>query len=412
MTDGPAVTANPAALLAAISSLIDQAGIDPTALAATDPRSHPTLAAYIDKLAALLSENTRRTWITHWRRLSDGSGRYCARPHDGCTDPEAGCTCGCKACTTAAVQVPAAGHKVLTPGAFSRSELELAVEVARRAAAARAARDNRRRARCGLAPKPELGKGAAELAITAYRHLFSRAVDDDLIDRNPAERIRKPARDDSVRRSITDPELAELFAVIASGGDDPNLDLLLAWTHLEAMCRREGALGLTGASLRPVDQVIVLVEKGAKPRRQPVSAELIAALAAHAAERGGPTADRNSSAYDPGSPLLYYRAGPDGRPRPLSSRRYDTLHRRVQRALPWAGEIRWSVHALRYTGGVAIERIAGTQVARLALGHGRRTVTDTYIQANEARLAAAVAAWTGAPHPLDPAACTAGGALR
>lgn len=42
-------------------------------------------------------------------------------------------------------------------------------------------------------------------------------------------------------------------------------------------------------------------------------------------------------------------------------------------------------------------------MAPLPLGHGRRTVTDTYLQANEARLAAAVAAWTGAPHPLDPA---------
>lgn len=284
--------------------------------------------------------------------------------------------------------------------------------MARRAAAARSVRDNRCRAGLGLAPKPDLGKGAAEIAITACRHLFSRAVDDDLIDPNPAERIRNPPRDDSVRRSITDTELVELFAAVVAGGDDRSLDLLLVWLHLKAMCRREGALRLTGASLRPVDQVIVMVEKGAKPRRQPVSTELIAALAAHATERGGPAADRNNPEYDPAAPLLYYRPGPEGRSRPLTSRRYDTLHKCIQRTLPWAGEIRWSVHALRYTGGVAIERIAGTQVARLALGHSLRTVTDTYLQANEASLAAAVAAWTGTPHPLGQSVGGGDGTVR
>jgi len=96
MSNKPADTADPAALLAAITSLLGQARVGGTP-AAREARSHPTLAAYIDKLATLLSHNTRRTWKTHWRRLSEGSGRYCDRPHDGCTDPDAGCSFDCSA---------------------------------------------------------------------------------------------------------------------------------------------------------------------------------------------------------------------------------------------------------------------------------------------------------------------------
>lgn len=58
------------------------------------------------------------------------------------------------------------------------------------------------------------------------------------------------------------------------------------------------------------------------------------------------------------------------------------------------------MHALRKTGASIIERIAGTETARLFLRHGRRTVTQVYTQSWEERLASAFVIFTGRDHPL------------
>jgi integrase len=127
-----------------------------------------------------------------------------------------------------------------------------------------------------------------------------------------------------------------------------------------------------------------------------------------AKSRGGPACDPLSPQYDPSRPVFYYlhsgRSRRDGssstEPAPLTGRRYDTMAMRVQRTLPWANEVSVTVHFLRHTGASIVERIAGTQTARLFLRHADRTVTDTYTHSDDVRLAKAVETMTGASHPM------------
>lgn len=142
-----------------------------------------------------------------------------------------------------------------------------------------------------------------------------------------------------------------------TGGNDPELDFLLAWFHLETGAREQGAIGLRTGHLQRARQMIALHEKGERVGDQPASLELIDALTDHAIARGGPACDPNHPAYDPTRPIFYYRhpakAGrrgtadegrPGGGPAPLTARRYDYIHERVQRALPWGNEIQLTVN--------------------------------------------------------------------
>jgi integrase len=279
----------------------------------------------------------------------------------------------------------------------------------------KATKDNKVRIAKGLSPKPAHGKGGAENAITAYRALFESLVEDELWDTNPAKLVSKPSRDDTARRGLRDHELPEFFQAIVSGGDDPQLDFMLAWFHLETGARAQGAIDLRMGYLKRARQMIELHEKGEKTGEQPASVELIDALTDHAVSRGGPTCDPNGDCYDPTRPVFYFRlpakagrkgtanAGrPGGGPAPLTSRRYDDIHERIQLTLPWANEIRFTMHCMRKTGASIVERIAGSETARLFLRHGRRTVTQTYTQSWEERLAAAFVVLTGRSHPLAP----------
>lgn len=296
-----------------------------------------------------------------------------------------------------------------------KSELSVYVAVAKRMSTKKAVRQNQRRAVKGLHPLPDHGKGGAENAITAYRHAFQVLVDDELWDKNPAAALDKPKRGDTKRRGMRSDELAEYFRVVVSGGNDPELDFLLSWFHLETGAREGGAIHLRMAYLQRSRQMVELHEKNQKIGDQPVSLELLDALTSHAIARGGPRCDPDHPAYDPTSPAFYYRhpakAGrkgtrnegkPGGGPAPLTARRYNSLHERVQLALPWANEIQLTSHALRKTGASIIEQIAGSETARLFLRHGRRTTTHTYTESWEERLAAAFVVFTGSDHPLVP----------
>jgi integrase len=380
----------------------------------TSGPSYPTLSEHLADVRAALSPGSLRTWNTHFGRLEHGTHSFCSCVCDACEDLEAGCGCDCKDCADK-LAIPACGDRELRPGSFVKSELNRYATVAKRMAIKRAVVANQRRAKKGLHPLPAHGKGGAENAITAWRHLFGVLVDDELWDKNPALALDKPKRDDTKRRGMRDDELPEYFRAIVSGGNDPELDFLLSWFHLETGAREGGAIDLQMAYLQRARQMIELHEKGEKVGDQPASVELIDALTAHAISRGGSRCDPDHDDYDPTSPVFYYRhpakAGrkgtrnegrPGGGPAPLTARRYDSIHERVQLALPWANEIQLTTHALRKTGASIIEQIAGTETARLFLRHGRRTVTQTYTQSWEERLAAAFVVFTGRTHPLAP----------
>jgi len=359
---------------------------------------YPTVREHVEATERVLDQNTRRTWSTHYRRLLEGTAYQCGCTCDACLDVEAGCSCGCAGCRNR-VRVEPLADLELVPRSIRKTHVEEWATTAQRMSAKKAVAANRRRAAAGLAPKPSDGNGGRENAVTAYRHLFGRLVDDELWETNPAMAVRKPKRNDTVRRGLYDDEIGPYFDAVVSGGDDPELDFHLAWLHLESGARRGGAVALRMGDLKRATQMIRLHEKADKDDDQPVSGELIDALTAFAVSRGGSRCDPASPDYDPDAPVLYYRDSTPGAPHRLSERRYDTLYRRLQLTLPWAAEIMLTSHCLRKTGASIVERIAGSEVARLYLRHGRRTVTQTYTEASLRRLAEAVEVYTGRPHP-------------
>jgi integrase len=153
------------------------------------------------------------------------------------------------------------------------------------------------------------------------------------------------------------------------------------------------------ADLNMTEQLVTLHEKGTKERQQPASKELLEALTAHAISRAGARCDATSGDFDGTAPVLYYSRSTPQTPRPLARKRFETLHKRIQLALPWANEMGFSLHCARHTAGTLVERIAGTQVARKFLGHGSRKVTDRYTNATSTELATAFSAMTGRSHP-------------
>ena len=120
-----------------------------------------------------------------------------------------------------------------------------------------------------------------------------------------------------------------------TSGNDAILDALLLRLHTETACRRGGALALRRMDLYPDQGLVRLREKGETLRWQPISLDLAAHLVDHADNRGAVAdADR----------LLRYRDG-----RPMTSRRYDNLWKRIGDRLPWVAAQGISTHWLRHT---------------------------------------------------------------
>ena len=199
---------------------------------------------------------------------------------------------------------------------------------------------------------------------------------------------------------LSDAQLADVFRAVGAGGDDPEFDTLLVWFHYETGARRGGAIALRIGDLLDATGQVRMREKGDTDVLQPVTADLLATLRAHAVARGGSRCDVDSPDYDPSAPALYFRPRANGTVRPLTDRRYDTLFGRLQRTIPWAGDTQFTAHGLRYTGTAKVERIGGTQVARRFARHAERSDTDRYAAASTTELVSAFVKFTGEPHQL------------
>ena len=299
----------------------------------------PTFREYIEQLSSAVPASTRRAYATYWRRIADEWGdRRINEP---------------------------------TPTEIQRLCEDQKPHVVMR-------RNTRG------------GRSATEHLISALRCLYRHAVADNLITErdNPAARVPKPRRLPSTRRAIPDHRLAELFAVAATTGDDPDLDVLILRLHVETACRRGGALALRPCDLDVNQSLVMLREKGDTTRWQPVSPTLTRHLLNHARTRGAA----------PSSRLLRYRDG-----RHVTARRYDYIWARVRQELRWAAAQQISTHWLRHTTLTWVERRHGYAVARAYAGHVDNSsagTTATYVRAGIDEVAAAVAALTGEPHPL------------
>ncbi|MEU6643085.1 site-specific integrase [Saccharomonospora sp. NPDC046836] len=304
-------------------------------------RPVPTFSEWIPVVAGLVSARTAATYGTYWRKIEVAWG-------------------------TRRLDEPTA------------SELRGLAEQARAQAVPR--RNSRG------------GRGAAENLIAAARCLYRHAEADGLIDEraNPGRRVTKPRRIPSARRALPDARIAELNEVVATTGDDPELDALIVRLHEETAARRGGALALRPRDLDEHQCLVLLREKGETVRWQPVSPTLMRRLRAHTDTRGMECRDGQ---------LLRYADG-----RPITHRRYDHIWTRVARHLPWAEAQQVSTHWLRHTTLTWVERHFGYGVAEAFAGHtparGRDSATGTYVKAGLNEVAAALAALTGEAHPL------------
>lgn len=323
--------------------LLDRMGLSVADLvtAPADRPPAPTFAEYIPVVSAASSAGTRRVYSTYWNRILE---HWAGWPLD---KPDA--------------------SDVRTLAEYIKTHAVV-----------------RRNARGG--------RSAVEHLISALRCIYRHAVDDGLIDEdaNPARKVDKPRRLPSTRRAIADRRLAEINHVVATTGDDPELDTLLLRLHTETACRRGGALALRPRDLDAVQCLILLREKGETVRWQPVSPTLMTHLLRHAEERHAPQDGQ----------LMRYLNG-----RPITRRRYDYLWDRVREQLPWAATQGVSTHWLRHTTLTWVERNFSYAVARGFAGHndggGKDPgTTATYVQATIEEIAAAVEALTGEPHPL------------
>jgi integrase len=234
------------------------------------------------------------------------------------------------------------------------------------------------------------GRHAGEHVIAATRAFFVRAIADGLIAAaaSPAHQIAKPRRLPTARRALTPRELGEINQVARTSGNDAILDALLLRLHTETACRRGGALTLRRIDLDPDQGLVRLREKGETLRWQPISLDLASHLVDHADNRGAVLASDQ---------LLRYRDG-----RPLTSRRYDHLWKRIGDRLPWVAAQGISTHWLRHTTLTWVERNFGYGIARAYAGHTDKAgpATTTYIKADLQAVATALAALTGQPRPL------------
>jgi site-specific recombinase XerD len=275
------------AVVEAALVLLERMGLSPADLTAV-PQSRkpiPTFAEYVPVVSVAMSAGTRRAYGSYWNRVVDQWGR---RRLDEPTPSEI---------------------------------RQLMVYVKTHVVARRNARG---------------GRSAEEHLVAALRCVYARAVEDGLIAEadNPARKVAKPRRLPSTRRAVPETRLAEINETAATTGDDPELDTLLLRLHTETACRRGGALALRPADLDPDQCLILLREKGETVRWQPVSPTLMARLVQHGQDRHAPADGQ----------LLRYADG-----RPITSRRYDHLWRRIGRHLPWVRTQQISIHWIRHT---------------------------------------------------------------
>lgn len=383
----------------ALADMARKMGEDPETVRARlfgGPRS-PLVRDHIDAYKSMLNEDTRRTYATALTRLRDGVGPVCDQTCEACLGPDLMCRCDCAPCRSSRVIVPAIGDRHVSSEVYNEAVVRALAAVSRRLAVKRGILDNRVRATKGLVAKNGDGYGAEETAVTALRGLFETAKK-YLGNVNPAKEIPKPRRTGREKRPLHAFELVELHYLTASGGDDPELDVLLLDFGIATGVRRVGVYQATVGQLHRERQVVDLRDKYKRKQPAPVSLELIDRLLAHAKERGGPQCDPNSPLYRPDAPVLWYRKGTSCLP--ITSRRFDTLTERWQRELTWANAEQLGFHHIRHTVAAIVATQYGPQYKKRYLRHADGSVTDAYGVCTFEELTRAMSDLLQYEHPL------------
>lgn len=356
----------------------------------------PIVADVIDKYLAVKTAQTRRTYGTVLRRLRDGIGPVCDQTCEPCLGHDFVCRCECSACRSSRVSLPALGAERVSAAVFSEEHVRILATASKRIAVKKGIVDNRRRAERGKPPKAADGYGAEETAVAALRSLFDVAKK-HLGGVNPALDVPKPHRASRERRPLQDFELCELYHVTSSGGDDPELDMLILDVAIATGARREGVWSLTVGQIDPELQMIKIRDKYKRTIPAPVSADLIQRLLTHARARGGSQCDPRHGSYRPDARVLWTKRGKVCTP--ISDRRFDTLAGRWQKAMPWANAEQLALHHIRHTMAAVLAAQFGPQYKKRYLRHAGGSVTDGYGVCTTEELARAMSELLEFEHP-------------
>lgn len=229
----------------------------------------------------------------------------------------------------------------------------------------------------------------------ALRFFFQTAIGERHVSpsTNPTDSLRKPDVAEGNRRPFTEPEFHDLWSAIISGGHDPELDALLWETVLVTAARREGLINMNLSHLNEARATVRLLEKGGTNIEQPATRELVQRLAAFARSRGA------TKASDP--VFAFKTPSKDGRPTRITDRRFDTMHDRIQRTLPWADLLGVTIHWARHHAIKQVQIIAGDDVAGRYARHANTKTTAVYAKVTGEEVCAAVSRMTGTDHPLS-----------
>ena len=153
-----------------------------------------------------------------------------------------------------------------------------------------------------------------------------------------------------------------------------------------------GILKLQLGDINTKKQTITLVEKRSKKRIQPVTKELMESLIRLAKLRGATISSDSVFRFLPNK---------QGVSKPLTSKRFETLWKRLGKSLPWVAAQGVSSHFLRHTVITWVDRIAGHSVARAFAGHSASDTTGFYTKADFLEIVNAHSVITGTAHPTQ-----------
>ena len=378
----------------------------------------PTLAVLVPEALAALkrqSPGTHGTWSPYLNMLIDGLPELCPCPCERCSTGPCPCTSGDahhSGCT------PPAGEQLNCTDRYEHladravtavlpADIEdLAWWAQRKALKRTVARNAKRRAK-GDPPHQSDGRGAAESAIQGTRWFFTRMIDNDVATKNPAARVKVPARQERLARSLEVAELLEVYRTAVTTGDDPELDGLLLRHSLIHATRRGGLLGATAGGANAREVTLTYWDPKRKTyRTRPSTKAHLAHLYAHMPERGpriaappdAPPEVRRTGVPNitDADPMFYRRPidtfDADGflvsrTVRPVTRKHIEVLFDRIKRHLPWARMRGLRPHDLRHTSARLVYQAADQQLARLHLAHDAGSTTDHYLTAQLKELA-------------------------
>ena len=244
----------------------------------------------------------------------------------------------------------------------------------------------------GIVTTPSNGSRAHNMAMDAFRAIWSKALEVGAVKKDPMESIKRERINKSPRHGLTTYQIDDLFTVVSTGGTDPLLDHTILWTLSEAACRRGGIIHLSLGDINRERQTIRLFEKGDTVFHQPITLALTDRLLALAEQRGS---------TKPSDPV--FRQLPTARTsafRAITGKVFDELFARLKDQVSWSKEVDVSAHWIRHTTLTWVERSFGGAVAQKYARHQGGNVTAGYTESDVAEVAHALEVLTGTLHPL------------